>query len=191
VTHGFKDEGDIIALLGVTNEDLSVSEYARTILGKTTDDMIAGGVVPQIDLALEKRVQDACLKLVEAGLLQSAHDCSDGGLAITIVESCFSSLGRDMVGAKIELESSDLPNEAVLFSESPSRIVISFAAEDLERVKEVTGDCPVTVIGTVSDDMLHISIGGSEVVASPVADLEAIWESSLERKLESGVAAAI
>ena len=54
VTHGFKNEGDVIALLGVTNDDLSVSEYALTVLGKTTDDLIASGRVPQIDLALEK-----------------------------------------------------------------------------------------------------------------------------------------
>ncbi len=189
VTHGFKDNGDVIALLGVTNDDLSVSEFARTILGKTTGDMIADGRVPQIDLSLEKQVQDACLKLAEAGLLKSAHDCSDGGLAVAIAESCFSSLGREAVGADIKLESSDVSNEAVLFGESPSRIVISYAAEKLETVKDLVGDCPFAVIGNVGDDVLRISIGDDEAISSPVSELEAAWETSLEKKLESAAAA--
>ena len=191
ITHGFKNEGDVIALLGVTHDDLSVSEYARAILGKTTDNLIASGRVPRIDLATEKLVQDTCLKLNDDGLLKSAHDCSDGGLAVTIVESCFSSLGRDAVGAAIEIASSSLANEALLFGESPSRIVISFAAENADRVKELVGDCPFAVIGRVADDVLRISIDGGEVLSSPVADLEAIWETSLEKRLESGVAAAL
>jgi phosphoribosylformylglycinamidine synthase len=190
VTHGFKNDGDVIALLGVTNDDLSVSEYARTIDGNTTDDMIADGRVPQIDLKLEKLVQETCLKLVDAGLLKSAHDCSDGGLAVTIAESCFSSLGRDAVGASIDLGASALSNDAVLFSESPSRIVISFAAEHLENVKKLVDGCPFALIGSVGDDVLRISIGGVEIVFSPVSELEGIWETSLEKRLESGVAAA-
>ncbi len=188
VTHGFKDNGDVIALLGVTNDDLSVSEFARTVLGKTTGDMIADGRVPQIDLALERRVQDACLKLAGAGLLKSAHDCSDGGLAVTISESCFSSLGREAVGADIDLDSSGVSNEAVLFGESPSRIVISFTPENLETVKDLVSECPFAVIGNVGDDVLRISIGDGEVISSPVSKLEAAWETSLEKKLESAVA---
>jgi phosphoribosylformylglycinamidine synthase II len=189
ITHGFKNEGDVIALLGTTHDDLSVSEYARTVLGKTTDDLIASGRVPQIDLNVEKLVQEICLTLNDAGLIKSAHDCSDGGLAVTIVESCFSSLGRDAVGAVIDVESSGLANEALLFGESPSRIVISFAAENAAKVEDLVGDCPFAVIGRVADDVLRISIDGGEVISSPVADLEAIWETSLEKRLESGVAA--
>lgn len=189
VTHGFKDNGDVIALLGVTNDDLSVSEFARTILGKTTGDMVADGRVPQLDLGLERQVQDACLKLAETGLLKSAHDCSDGGLAIAIAESCFSSLGREAVGAKIDLEPSGVSNEALLFGESPSRIVISFTAENLETLKDLVGDCPFVVIGNVGDDVLRISIGDSEVISSAVSELEAAWETSLEKKLESALGA--
>ncbi len=186
VAHGFKKDGDVIALLGVSQNDLSVSEYAQTILGKTIEDMKTSGRVPQIDLSLEKRVQDACLKLAVAGLLYSAHDCSDGGLAVAIAESCFSSLGRDMIGAKIDLEANGLSNEALLFGESPSRIVVSFAAENLDAVKTLVADCPFAVIGNVGDDVLHISIDGSEVISSPIPDLEVIWETALERRLETG-----
>ena len=80
ITQGFKNEGDIIALLGTTNDDLSVSEYAQTILGYTTNELIEIGEVPVLDLDLEKKVQDVCLKLADNYLINSAHDCSDGGL---------------------------------------------------------------------------------------------------------------
>lgn len=183
ITHGFKNEGDIIALLGVTNDDLSNSEYARTIAGLSTEDLIERGQVPKLDLILEKKVQDTLLKLADEMLLNSAHDCSDGGLAVTIAESCFSSLGRDAVGAEISLANSDISAEAVLFGESPSRIVISFSPENLEPVKQLVGDCPFTVLGKVKSDSLKFSIDGTESISSSVADLEASWETALEHKL--------
>ncbi|MGB7069434.1 MAG: phosphoribosylformylglycinamidine synthase subunit PurL [Pyrinomonadaceae bacterium] len=183
ITHGFKNEGDIIALLGVTNDDLSVSEYARTVLNRTTDEMIRFGRVPALDLALEKLVQDTCLALADEGLLNSAHDCSDGGLAVAIAESCFSSLGRDAVGAEIKLDGFEISAVSLLFGESPSRIVISFDRENLEKVRQLVGACPFTVIGDVTDDTLNISVDGVPSISSPVADLEALWETALERKL--------
>ena len=184
VTHGFKNDGDIIALLGVTSDDLSVSEYARTILGMTTDDMKASGRVPHVDLALEKLVQDTCLKLIDAGLLNSSHDCSDGGIAVAIAESCFSSLGRDAVGAEIELESSGLSNDALLFSESPSRIVVSFTPRHLDGVRAAAGDCPSKVIGKVVGEKLEISVDGVDVISTAIDQLESAWRTSLQNLLE-------
>jgi phosphoribosylformylglycinamidine synthase II len=184
ITQGFKNEGDVIALLGVTNDDLSVSEYARTIAGHSTDQIIANGRIAKIDLALEKQVQNVVLKLADEMLLSSAHDCSDGGLAVAIAECCFSSLGREAIGANIELSSNGLSSEAVLFAESPSRIVISFAGENMEKVRDVVGDCPFVVIGSVDDDFLKISVDGEEVLSSPVSELEGVWESSLASRLE-------
>jgi phosphoribosylformylglycinamidine synthase len=181
VTHGFKKEGDIIALLGVTKDDLSVSEYARTVLGKSTEDMVASGRVPVLDLVLEKQVQDTCLKLAEAGLLSSAHDCSDGGLAVAIAESCFSSLGRDAIGAKVSLKSDGLASDALLFSESPSRIVISFSAEKRAEI-ESRVSCPFEVIGEVGGENLEITLGEAKVAAS-VAELQSGWEGALESRL--------
>ncbi len=183
ITHGFKNEGDIIALLGVTNDDLSVSEYAQTIAGFSTAQLIESGSVPKLDLELEKKVHDTLLKLADEMLLNSAHDCSDGGLAVAIAESCFSSLGRDAIGASVELTSNGLSSEALLFAESPSRIVISFSPDNLEAVKQIVGDCPFTVLGKVTDDSLKFSIDGAESIASSVADFEASWETALEQKL--------
>ncbi len=185
ITHGFKNEGDIIAVLGVTHDDLAASEYAQTILGLTTDELIANGVVPQINLDDEKLVQETLLRLADQCLLNSAHDCSDGGLAVAIAESCFSSLGRKAIGAEIDLNSNGLATEALLFGESPSRIIISFAPQNEDYIKKLVTDCPFTIIGSVKDDVLRIEIEGREVILSPIANLESVWESSLAARLES------
>jgi phosphoribosylformylglycinamidine synthase subunit PurL len=184
VTQGFKNEGDVIALLGITNDDLSVSEYAQTVLGLSTEELIESGTVPKLDLSLEKVVQDTCLRLTDKGLLKSAHDCSDGGLAVAIAESCFSSLNRDAVGAEISLTIENLDATAQLFSESPSRIVISFSAEKLAEIEETVGDCPFVVIGKVTGNSLRISLNDQEVVSAKIEELENVWKGSLENQLD-------
>jgi phosphoribosylformylglycinamidine synthase len=184
ITQGFKNDGDLIALLGVTNDDLSVSEYAQTVLGLSTQQLIEFGEVPKIDLQLEKLVQDTCLILADKQLLKSAHDCSDGGLAVAIAENCFSSLNRDAKGAEINLSDESLDATAQLFSESPSRIIISFSADKLDEVKEIVGDCPFAVIGKVKGDNLKIAFNGAEVVSAKIDELENGWKDSLENQLE-------
>ncbi len=184
VTHGFKADGDIIAVLGVTLDDLAASEYAQKILGLSTTEIIENGIVPHVDLLLEKRVQDTCLRLIDEYLIRSAHDCSDGGLAVAIAESCFSSLGRDAFGAEINIVNTELSVEALLFGETPSRIVVSFKAENLERVKSIVGDCPFEIIGKVGGEMLSIS-GETNLINSSVATLEDAWKNSLESALGS------
>ncbi|MET0753135.1 MAG: phosphoribosylformylglycinamidine synthase subunit PurL [Pyrinomonadaceae bacterium] len=187
ISHGFKTEGDIIAILGETKDDLAASEYAQTILGLTTDELIEMGNVPEIDLDLEKRVQQTCLKLADKFLLKSAHDCSDGGLAVAITESCFSSLNRKAVGAEIELKDVDLETATHLFGESPSRIVISFSPEKLSEIEAIAGEnnCPFAVIGKVAGEDLKIKINGKEIVSASVEELETAWKVSLENQLEN------
>ena len=102
---------------------------------------------------------------------------------MAIAECCFSSLGRDAIGAEIRLSSEGLSTEAVLYSESPSRIVVSVAAEDIGRVRELVGGCPIFEIGSVRGDELNITIDSDSVIASPVVDLESVWETSLENQL--------
>src|SRR6266498_3857908 len=114
VQPGFKQAGDLIALLGTTADDLSLSEYLMTVEGVSSEALIAGGNVPGIDLDRERAVQAACLEAAEVGLLRSAHDCSDGGLAVTLAECCFSSLNRSEIGADVELSGS-LAAVALLF----------------------------------------------------------------------------
>ncbi len=185
ITHGFKREGDIIAVLGLTNDDLAASEYVQTILGHTTDELIANGVVPRIDLDQEKLVQETLLRLADECLLNSAHDCSDGGLAVAIAECCFSSLGREAIGAEIKIINDELSAESLLFGESPSRIVISFKSENIENVKMTAGDCHFEVIGQVGGDNLNISVNNEAKVTSSIADLETAWKDSLKNRLEN------
>ncbi|MGI8668878.1 MAG: phosphoribosylformylglycinamidine synthase subunit PurL, partial [Aridibacter sp.] len=184
ITQGFKNEGDLIALLGTTNDDLSVSEYAQTILGYTTNELIEIGEVPKIDLILEKKVQDTCLKLNEECLINSAHDCSDGGLAVAIAEQCFSSLNDKANGVEIKLINENLDAITQLFSESPSRILITFAEENLDKVKKLVGDCPCSIIGKVTGEDLSIKVNGNEKINAKVTDLQNIWKNSLEKQLE-------
>ena len=191
VQHGFKAAGDIVALLGQTHDDLSISEYAATVQGRTTSEMIRGGRVPVLDLEREKAVQKACLEAAEAGLLRSAHDCSDGGLAVAVAECCFSSLNRGPVGAEIDLTGT-LPATARLFSESPSRIILSFEEAALGQMEEIAAraGCPLTILGRTGGDLLVIKADGAEVVNVAVSDLEAAWRASLATKLRAEALAA-
>jgi phosphoribosylformylglycinamidine (FGAM) synthase-like enzyme len=107
-----------------------------------------------------------------------------------MAECCFSSLGSDAVGATVDLKAGGLLTESVLFSESPSRIIVSFAAENVDAVAVIADDSPFAILGHVGDDILRISIDGNEMISSPIAELEAVWETSLEKHLESTAAAS-
>jgi phosphoribosylformylglycinamidine synthase subunit PurL len=186
VQSGFRTAGDLIALLGTTNDDLSISEYAAIIEGRTTDEMIREGRVPVIDLERERAVQQACLRAAEAGLLHSAHDCADGGLAVALAESCFSSLNRQAVGADVDLTGT-LETRARLFSESPSRIIVSFDEAALGAMEEVAARaaCPLTLLGRTGTDRLRIKTDGEEVIDLPIQELEAAWRASLSSRLQA------
>ena len=188
---GFKNPGDFIALLGATHEDLSISEYAAVIECRSTDQLTSEGRVPVLDLEAELAVQTACLRAADAGLLRSAHDCADGGLAITLAECCFSSLNRELFGADIDL-TGDYDVTTRLFSETPSRIIISFdesALGDIEEIVAAAG-CPMTLLGNVGADRLRIESDGDEVIQQDVSEMESAWRSSLGKKLEAEVLAA-
>jgi phosphoribosylformylglycinamidine synthase subunit PurL len=183
---GFKNAGDFIALLGATHDDLSISEYA-SVFGAQSDD----ARVPTLDLEAELSVQTACLRAADAGLLRSAHDCADGGLAIALAECCFSSLNREVFGADIDI-TGDYDLATRLFSESPSRIIISFdesALGDIEEIIAAAG-CPMTLLGNVGADRLRIESDGEEVIQVDVAEIEKAWRSSLKDKLQAEVLAA-
>ena len=192
---GFKQAGDLIALLGTTTDDLSISEYAATVGGASTDDMIADGSVPKIDLAVERAVQEVCLEAAEAGLLSSAHDCSDGGLAVALAECCFSSLNRRAIGAEVVIPKSStdsLSTTSTLFSESPSRIILSFPEPSLASLEEISQrlDCPFTILGRVGGAHLRIDVGEEEAISADIETLENVWSGSLAQTLKTEVMVA-
>ncbi|HXQ70955.1 MAG TPA: phosphoribosylformylglycinamidine synthase subunit PurL [Pyrinomonadaceae bacterium] len=186
ITPGFKKSGDVIALLGTTQDDLANSEYAVSVGNITTAEIVASGVVPQLDLKRELAVQQVTLEAAEAGLLTSAHDCADGGLAVALAELCFSSLGKEAIGAKVDLKGT-LSTAALLFSESPSRIAISFDASATDSIRQMaeTHNVPFEVLGSVGGSQLQIAINGAPTITAEVADLESTWRNALYRSLKA------
>ena len=183
---GFKHAGDVVALLGSTRDDISISEYA-SVFGVQSED----ARVPTLDLATELAVQAACLRAVEAGLLRSAHDCSDGGLAVAMAECCFSSLNRDPLGANIDI-TGEYDVATRLFSETPSRIIISFEESARSEIEEIAaaGGCPMTVLGKVGSNELRIESDGEAVIQVEVAEIEKAWRAALKNRLQAEAMAA-
>jgi phosphoribosylformylglycinamidine synthase len=190
---GFKNPGDFVALLGATKDDLAASEYDAVIRGSspTVKEGAEAPAVPQIDLDEELAVQTACLNAAQKGFLRSAHDCSDGGLAVALAECCFSSLNREAFGADIDI-TGDYDLATRLFGESPSRIIISFDQAllgDLEEIVAAAG-CQMTLLGNVGSDRLRIESDGQEVIQLDVSAMETAWRASLAQKLQTEAMAA-
>jgi phosphoribosylformylglycinamidine synthase len=184
-TQWFKESGDVILLLGLTRNDLGASEALSILAGETS------GAVPRIDLEAETAVQKVCLEAIQACLVRSAHDCSDGGLAVALAESCFSSYGREAIGARIDLSEhaklSGLDNAPVLlFSESPSRIIISLKPEHVPEVKNIAQQAGVAcaVIGEVGGDILSVTSAGQRLIEVAVALMEESWSGALSSHLD-------
>ncbi|HEX3229670.1 MAG TPA: AIR synthase related protein, partial [Pyrinomonadaceae bacterium] len=190
---GFKNPGDCIALLGATRDDLSISEYARVGGGNPTarEGAEESAQVPRLNLDGELAVQTACLRAAAAGLLRSAHDCSDGGLAVALAECCFSSLNRPAVGADIDI-TGEFDVATRLFSETPSRIIISFEQSALGNVEEIVAGagCPMTLLGNVGSDVLRIESDSETVLELQVPEMEIVWRSSLQDRLQAEAMAA-
>jgi phosphoribosylformylglycinamidine synthase len=143
------------------------------------------GEPPQIDLAAEKRLQQMLLALATESLVQSAHDVSDGGVAVTLAECCFAASG---LSASISLEGSKAPAEHALFNEGGARAVISVKSSLLARVLDNARQYGVTAqqIGQVTRDKgFRIQYKGSAAIDSPLETLRDIWANSLERALQT------
>ncbi len=177
-TQWFKAEGDAIVLLGQTREELGASEYLAVIHQKVA------GVPPWIDLAVERKVQEVCRRAIREGLVSSAHDVSEGGLAVALAECCISHPEAPL-GAVVELPAS-MRVDALLFGESQSRILLSLKRRHLGRLRDLAQQAgiPCTVLGEVR---------GRRLVVSPWIDIECatlrqVWENALPRRMESPAA---
>lgn len=191
VQPGFKEQNDVIAILGFTGDDLSVSEFAASVRNVSTRQMMETGTLPKLDLTRELAVQTVCLEAAERELITSAHDCSDGGLAVALAECCFSSLGRPAIGAVVDLQTA-LPVTAALFSESPSRIIITFPDTALGEVSKLVerNSTPFALIGRTGGDRLRITCNQTELVDLRVSELEDVWRKGLSQKLQAEAMAA-
>ena len=111
---------------------------------------------------------------------------------MALAECCFSSLNRGGIGAEIDIPATSLSSTSALFSESPSRIILSFPTSSLALVEELAAraNCPITILGKVGGNRLSIKLGEEEVVSVDVDELETGWRGSLAKKLEAKVMAA-
>ena len=182
-TAAFKNEGDVIVLLSPAawrhRGDLGGSEYLAVVHGKTAGD------APHLDLDEEAAVQAAMRALIGAGLVRSAHDVSDGGLAVCLAESV---LFSDNLGARLDLTpDADLRLDAVLFGEAQSRIVFTVDAAQADAVARVLNGRPVQAhrLGTVTADGLHLSVHGQTVVDLPRAAMHGPYEQAIPEQMSS------
>ena len=182
-TQWFKEAGDVIVLLGTTMEELGGTEYLREVHFREQ------GSPPHLSLESEQAVQACVLQLIQQGLIQSAHDCSDGGLAVTLAESCVSNPCHPL-GAVVGLNAKGLRRDAVLFGESQSRVVVSTQASNQERVLSLAKESGVAaeVIGTVGGGRLVVEVEADRLGPGCRIDMELDlvydrWTNGLERAL--------
>ena len=187
-TQWFKDEGDAIILLGDAVEatplqGLGGSAYLQVVHGKKA------GSPPRCDLEVAKTLHTTLIGLIQSGLVKSAHDCSEGGLAVALAESCISQLiAREtprLIGATIDLSAiKDVRLDALIFGETQSRVVISCKALDAVKVVERAKlmGVPAVQIGKVGGDKLTVKTASGEFSA-PLNELHDPWWNSIARAM--------
>ncbi len=160
------------------------SEYAKEILGAVW------GYPPVLELEKEAALQKALIEMIQAGLLDSAHDCSEGGIAVTLAESTFAK----SIGMSVDLVSQGLPAEFVLFGEDASRVVASCDPANLSGIQQVAVKYGLSseLIGKTVPDQVNIKLDGRLVVSASAAELRGAYEGALEEALRTepqGIAA--
>jgi phosphoribosylformylglycinamidine synthase len=152
------------------------SEYAKEILG------VLWGYPPELDLEREAALQKAIIDLVQDRLLESVHDCADGGLAVALAEK--QAFAKN-VGARVNLASAGLPAEFLLFGEDASRILLSCDPAHVGRIKQIAEKHGISadVIGETIPERLEISLDGRVVVSATVSELNEAYEKALESSL--------
>lgn len=171
-TQSFKDEGDAIILIGDIGHEIGASHYLKVMFGRKE------GLPPRLDYDRELSIQDAVRALIQMGLVKSAHDCSEGGLAVALAECCFSEKG--IRGIQVDLGNTGLRLDTLLFNETQSRIVISVSKANAAAALSLLEwrKIPACNIGIVFGDQLTIRANGAEI-SSPVAELMGAWENSI------------
>jgi phosphoribosylformylglycinamidine synthase II len=182
-TQWFKQPGDCVFLLGETKEDLGGTEYLKVIHSREQ------GSPPWLDLDREKALHSCLLTLTSNELVQSAHDCSEGGLLVALAECCLTHPSTPL-GATVILILHRLRLDALLFGESPSRILVSIKPEHVEQFMETAKNSgvPITALGRVTQGNLDVTVQGShdEPVCRlnmSLSDMAEQWHHSLARQL--------
>ncbi|MBT6599963.1 MAG: phosphoribosylformylglycinamidine synthase subunit PurL, partial [Bacteroidetes Order II. Incertae sedis bacterium] len=172
----FKQEGDLVLELSPEAQPqlgIEASEYLTRIHGVTAGD------APSFTMEGEIAVQEACLSLIRLGLVQSAHDVSDGGMAVSLAEMC---LASDGLGADINLDASnDQRLDSALFSEAQSRIILAVRPEKFEKIRQSLDGFSVQLkkLGVVVGDGLTIAVAGEPVISASSAGMHKVYENAI------------
>ncbi|HEY8835700.1 MAG TPA: phosphoribosylformylglycinamidine synthase subunit PurL [Chthoniobacterales bacterium] len=188
-TQFFKAAGDVIVLVGEIGDEMGASRFLKVCHGRKE------GLPPRLDVEREIAVQNSVRDLIHAGLVRSAHDCSEGGIAVALSESCFNPDG--LLGADVDLSNAVHPPwpgsgvagraaATVLFNESQSRIVISCAPGDAEKIVAMltSKNVPHQKLGAVATDTLSIKLPDAEF-SWPIETIHDDWFNAIRRAVES------
>jgi phosphoribosylformylglycinamidine synthase len=183
----FQESGDAILVLGEGHGELGGSEYLKVMY-----DLVRG-VPPLLDLDAERALQTLLVALAGDRLLRSAHDCSDGGLAVTVAECAFDTVG---IGAEVSIDGVQVSRDgtvnvvAALFGESASRVVVSVVPEQVSEVlqRAEAAGVPVRVIGKTGGSRLRIAVAGSIAIDQSVDEAERVWSTAIDRYFAQRVA---
>jgi phosphoribosylformylglycinamidine synthase len=182
----FRRDGDTILLLGEGRGELGGSEYLKVVHG------LLRGTPPVLDLGAERALQGLLVSLASERAVRSAHDCSDGGLAVALAECCFGGGGgADVSIDKVDVSSDPRLNDAAaLFGESASRVLLSVDPDRVAHVldRAAAAGVPARVIGRTGGPRLRMAIADRVVVDTGVAEAERVWDSVIERRFARKVA---
>jgi phosphoribosylformylglycinamidine synthase II len=185
-TRVFKQSGALVVLLGDNRGELGGSEYLAHMHG------LVRGIPPALELDRERAVQSLVVQAIAAGWIDSAHDCAEGGLAVTLAECTFDSGG---IGVRVELpvarsEFGAHAVNATLFGESASRVVVSTTSERLAQLQAAAqaARVPAAVIGKTGGDRIQIAVNDRVEIDSAVGAAEEMWSTAIERRMKREVA---
>ena len=166
--------------MGTCKEELGGSEYLKEV------HSLVKGNSPNLNLELEKAVQDTTLEAIKKGLINSAHDCSEGGLAVALAESCISNKEK-MIGAIIDNLSFSARNDVILFGESQSRIILSCLPNSIDKIRDIAkkNKAPFRIIGRTEGENLRILDGKKKLISLSLEKLSKEWFGSLRRQVDS------
>jgi len=172
ISPGFKEQGNAVILLGENKEELGASEYLKCLFN------MEKGFPPQIDLRKERRIQEFCLDAISNGLLESAHDVSEGGLAVCLAECSF--LGEQKIGFKLDLQD-EMRLDSLLFGETQSRIVVASKKQNMPRLIELARKRRVkaTILGETGGERMVVSHLKQKIIDIPVSEAHRAWRETM------------
>ena len=174
-TQHWNQAGDVIVLLGETEEELGASALQQFMTGSIS------GMPPALDLEKEKNLQEAVLEAIRQNLIASAHDLSQGGLALALLTSC-----KGELGVHVDWESG-IRDDLALFSESQSRILLSTVPQNLLMLEKLmqSRNIPCERVGVVMPGRFDIALNGKFLIQEELPELQQLWENALENIMNS------